>query len=418
MKKQIKAIFYKCPPLRRSAVRVRDFLQAGSYLRSYARPCRTDEKRILFCAYSGRQYACSPRAIYEMLRADESNGYRFVWAFQRPEQFPELAEDRRTKLVSYGSEEFKKELASCRYWVFNTRVPSGIVKKEDQVYIQTWHGTPLKKLGYDLKQYISGADDKKSLQYSYRTDAQRYDFLLSPSPYYSEKMASAFHLKALHKENCILELGYPRNDSLYMASEEKIQEIRRSLGLLPGEKTILYAPTWRETALDPAKGSSYSKGIDFQLGLDLKKLLKELGEDYKILLRTHYIIRNNIDFSAYGERLIDVSDYKDINALYLAADLLLTDYSSVFFDYAVLKKPMLFYMYDLHSYQGIRDFYIDLRELPGKILTQEEELPSAIRQSLEEKPDEEVWRIFNQKFNPYPGPVSKKVWDAIVSKKG
>ena len=225
-------------------------------------------------------------------------------------------------------------------------------------------------------------------------------------------------MKALHKENCILELGYPRNDSLYMASEEKIQEIRRSLGLLPGEKTILYAPTWRETALDPAKGSSYSKGIDFQLGLDLKKLLKELGEDYKILLRTHYFIRDNIDFSAYGERLIDVSDYKDINALYLAADLLLTDYSSVFFDYAVLKKPMLFYMYDLHSYQGIRDFYIDLRELPGKILTQEEELPSAIRQSLEEKPDEEVWRIFNQKFNPYPGPVSKKVWDAIVSKKG
>ena len=135
MKKQIKAIFYKCPPLRRSAVRVRDFLRAGSYLRSYARPCRTDEKRILFCAYSGRQYACSPRAIYEMLREDETNGYHFVWAFQHPEQFPEVGEDGRTKLVSYGSEEFKKELAGCKYWVFNTRVPSGIVKKEDQVYI-------------------------------------------------------------------------------------------------------------------------------------------------------------------------------------------------------------------------------------------------------------------------------------------
>ena len=418
MKKQIKAIFYKCPPLRRSAVRARDFLQAGTYLRNYARPCRTDEKRILFCAYSGRQYACSPRAIYEMLREDETNGYRFVWAFQHPEHFPEVGEDKRTKLVSYGSEEFKKELASCKYWVFNTRVPSGIVKKEDQVYIQTWHGTPLKKLGYDLKQYISGADDKKSLQYSYRTDAKRYDFLLSPSPYYSEKMASAFHLKALNKEKCILELGYPRNDSLYLASAEKVEEIRKRLGIAPWEKAILYAPTWRETALDPAKGSSYSKGIDFQLGLDLKKLLDELGENYKILLRTHYFIRDNMDFSAYGERVIDVSDDKDINALYLAADLLLTDYSSVFFDYAILQKPMLFYMYDLHSYQGIRDFYIDLSELPGKILTQEEELPSAIRQSLCEKPDEEVWHSFNQKFNPHSGPVSKKVWDAIVSKKG
>ncbi len=417
MKKQIGLILYKYPPLRRFAVRVRDFLEAESYVRRYAKSCRTDQKRILFCAYSGRQYACSPKAIYEFLQK-EGEDYQFIWAFQDPEKFTELKENKRTSLVRYGSDEFRKELATCKYWVFNTRVPGGIVKKEDQVYIQTWHGTPLKKLGYDVGRYISGADDKKSLCYSYRTDARRYDFFLSPSPYYTEKMSSAFHLKALGKEECILEEGYPRNDSLYTTSAEEILRLRQKLGLKQGEKAILYAPTWRETALDPAKGSSYSKGIAFQLGLDLKKLLAELGEEYKILLRTHYFIRQQLDFSAYGDRLVDVSDYKDINELYLAADMLLTDYSSVFFDYAILKKPMLFYMYDLETYQDIRDFYIDLEELPGEIVTREEELPSAIRRSLMEQTDTEVYRRFNQKFNPYPGPASKRVWERIISKKG
>jgi CDP-glycerol glycerophosphotransferase len=418
MKKLIKTIIYKCPPLRRSAVRVRDRIDAHSYLRRYGSN-KTDEKRILFCAYSGRQYACSPKAIYEELKKDQTNEYRFVWAFKEKEKFAELAADERTKLVTYGSKEFLKELSICKYWVFNTRVPGGIVKKADQVYVQTWHGTPLKRLGFDVADYISNAaDDKKSLRYSYSSDAKRYDFFLSPSPYYTKKMTSAFNLKALGKEDAILELGYPRNDSLYTASKEEILQIRNCLGIRPEEKVILYAPTWRESALDPAKGSSYGKGIEFQLGLDLKKLLKDLGEEYKILLRTHYFIRDNIDFSAYGDRLMDVSDYRDINALYLAADLLITDYSSVFFDYAILKKPMLFYMYDLDSYQGIRDFYIGLEELPGRIITREEVLAAVIRQSIADGIDQERYDKFNHTFNPYPGPVAKKVWDAIISQKG
>ncbi len=414
MKQFLKNVLYGCPPLRRSVVRLRDWVETSRYNKRYAERIQADKGRILFCAYSGRQYACSPKALYLYLKGrEEGFKYQFVWALRDPEQFPELAAEKDTTVVRYGSEEFYEEAARCGYWVFNTRVPTCMQKKEDQVYVQTWHGTPFKKLGFDVEHYISGADDKKSLRRSYATDAVKYDYLLSPSLYYSEKMSSAFHLKELGKEGCLLEEGYPRNDRLYTASEEDIAKIRESLGISPGEKVVLYAPTWRENALDPKSGSTYGNGIAFHLGLDLKRLLDEVGENTKVLVRTHYFVSDQIRFSDYGGRLLDVSRYPDINDLYLASDVLLTDYSSVLFDYSILERPIVFYMYDLESYQNVRDFYFPPSRLPGPVVTKEEELYPVLRQALAEGGDLEKIREFNRVFNPMPGPSSERVWDAI-----
>ena len=408
----VRSFLYAHPALRRMAVRLRDRLQKRQYRRRTAGVIPTEPKRYLFCAYAGKSFACSPKALYEVLREDPDPDLVFVWAFQEPEKHSALAaQERRIRLVEYGSEAFRKELARCRYWVFNTRVPSYAVKKPDQYYIQTWHGTPLKRLGYDVEQYITGADDKESLRYSYRTDAARYDVLLSPSPFYTEKMTSAFHLKALGKADAVLEKGYPRNDALYAASAEKIAALRAQFGIGPGEKVILYAPTWRENALDPGKGSTYGEGIAFDLKLDPEKLLDAAGAGSRLLLRMHYFSRQTSQPDNPAGRIVDVSEYDDINDLYLISDLLITDYSSVFFDYAVLDRPILFYMYDLDSYQNVRDFYLPLSSLPGSVVRAEDALYAAAAAALQAP--SAVSTAFHKKFHPYPGEVSRTVWEEI-----
>lgn len=409
---KIKAWLYQIGPLRRCVTRLRDSIKKRRYQKRYAH-LAVDEKRILFCAYSGRQYACSPRALYEMLK-EEKEDYTFVWAFRDPDAFAKV-HDARTRLVTYGSDDFYRELASCKYWVFNTRVPGDAVKKDNQVYVQTWHGTPLKRLGYDVEHYIKGADDKKSLRYSYRTDAKRYDVLLSPSAFYSQKMTSAFHLKELGKADVLLEQGYPRNDSLYAGEDEKKAvraSVRANLGIGEDEFVILYAPTWRENRLNPSAGSTYGTGISFAMPVDLHRLSEAAGRPCKVLLRTHYFVK---DEWQSDRDIINVSRYPDINALYIAADLLITDYSSVFFDYAILNKPILFYMYDLDAYQNVRDFYFPLSELPGKIIKEEEDLYRQVGSVASGEIDID-YEAFHDKFNPIGGPVSKQVWREIEKK--
>jgi CDP-glycerol glycerophosphotransferase len=402
-----------CPPAKRMAVRLREAYQKRQYQKKYASQYETDAKLVLFCAYSGRQYACSPKALYEqMCREERYKDYHFVWAFCNPEEFSSL-ESGRTRLVRYGSDDFQKVLAQAAYWITNTRIPGFAVKKPDQVYVQTWHGTPLKRLGFDVEHYITGADDKKSMQRSYLTDAVRYDYLLSPSPYYSEKMRSAFHLDEIHKSDCVLELGYPRNDSLYTSTDADRERIRQQLGV-SDQKVILYAPTWREEGLRPQEGYTYGNGLKLLLGLDLSRLQEQLGEEYVILLRCHYYISALAAKQCAKGQIVDVSSYPEINELYLAADLLLTDYSSVFFDYAVTKKPMLFYMYDLPHYREVRDFYFDTDRLPGEIITKEEKLVDAIRQSITVPPDLEKYDRFLADFQPHPGACAKEVLKRVI----
>ena len=141
-----------------------------------------------------------------------------------------------------------------------------------------------------------------------------------------------------------------------------------------GKKVILYAPTFRDNQkLDKA----YSYGFTLEMNFD--HLLDTLGEDYVILFRPHYFVASQFDFAKYEGRVFNVADVDDVNEVYIISDMLITDYSSVFFDYAILKRPILLFMYDLELYQGqLRDFYIDLKELPFPILRTQEQLEEAI----------------------------------------
>lgn len=384
------------------------------YLR-YFLACNMNEKKIVFESFMGRTYSDSQKAMYKAMLEDEYfKDFKFIWAFKNPEEHMEL-ENENTHVIKYGSKEFYKEMAEAKYWITNSRLPDYLIKRAGQVYIQCWHGTPLKRLGFDIEVEGGNAlNTIKEIRYKYETDAKRYDYMLSPSRFCTEKLTSAFNLKELNKENIMVELGYPRNDFLFNHTKEYVDNLKESLGIPKDKKVILYAPTWRDNQHTSGVGYTYDLNIDFD------RLKEKISDKYVIIFRTHYFVSNSFDFEKYKGFIFNMSNHDDVNDCYVLSDILITDYSSVFFDYANLKRPELFYMYDLEEYQGkLRDFYFGLDELPGPILKTQDELESAIL-NIDgiTKEYSEKYKAFNDKFNYLDsGNCSKKVIDKIFKNK-
>ncbi len=360
---------------------------------------KVNPKIILFESFMGRSYSCNPKALYKQIcQMDEFKDYTFVWAFKHPiiegEKYPDF-DDPRTILIKYKSKRYYKYCSMAKYWLTNSLIDESIKKKPNQVYIQTWHGTPLKKLRCDIK--VDGAvlNTRQEIVERNNRDVVRFDYFLSPSPFATKCFVSAFNLKQLKRSNIIVEQGYPRNDYLKNYKPEEVKKIKRDLGINKNKKIILYAPTFRDNEHQSGLGYTYSLHLDFD------KLKETLSKDYVILFRTHYFVSNSFDFTKYEGFIYNVSDYDDINDLYIISDLLITDYSSVFFDFANLKRPMLFYMYDLDLYQNeLRDFYIDLKELPGPIVKDEDSLIKEIKNiDTYFKKYQKTYDKFSEKYN-------------------
>lgn len=369
---------------------------------------KVDGKKVYFQTFSGRGFGDSPKALFEyMLSAPEYRDYHFVWSFREPERF-EFLKGPRTEVVKFRSRADNKALRTSKYWISNYRMLDHQVTGRNQIYVQCWHGTPLKRLGYDLEASDNSMNSLAEIRQKYRTDARKFSYLISPSPFCTEKFASAWDLVNTGQTHKIIEEGYPRNDRLINTTEEEKAQIKKKLGV-DGRKVVLYAPTWRDNQHTSGEGYTYKTEVDFD------RLREELGGEYVVLFRAHYLIANSFDFDRYEGFVRDVSSYPDINDLYIAADILVTDYSSVFFDYANLRKPMVFYMYDLEEYAGeLRGFYISLDELPGPIVRDEEALISEIKAAYGKKPDEK-YEEFCQKYNPKDdGEASKRVLKRII----
>lgn len=399
---------------------LRSLLRKMVYLKKriiYKRCCKKneiEEKMIIFESFMGRTYSDNPRAIYEeMLNNPKYKDFEFIWAFKKPEEKENIEQLSRATLTKYNSLEYYKYYSKAKYFVSNSRIPEAIKPREGQVYIQTWHGTPLKRLGYDLTTEGGNAlNSLKDMQKKYKVDAERYSYLLAPSKFCTEKFTSCFNLKE-NNPNCeIIEEGYPRNDFLSNYTQEDISKIKNSLNIndIGNKKIILYAPTWRDNQHTSGVGYTYKTEVDFDL------LQKELGNDYIILFRAHYFVANSFDFEKYKGFIYDVSHYESINDLYVISDMLITDYSSVFFDYAILKRPIIFYMYDLKAYQeDIRGFYIDLKELPGNIVENESDLVKEINNLKNNFSYDERYQKFHDKFNSLEdGKATKRVLEKIM----
>lgn len=372
---------------------------------------RLNPKMVIFGSYNGRSYVCSPKAIYEyMISCDEFADWNFVWFFDHPEDYKFLEENRGTKVVKRESPECIKALHEAKYWVFNFRALDNWIPAKEQVYVQCWHGTPLKRLGYDITSSDNAMNSVSEIRQKYRSDAARFDYMVSPCKFVTEAFSSAWNLKAAGKEDAILEIGYPRNDFLRSFTAEDEARVKKALGLEnTDKKLILYAPTWRDNQHDAAKGYTYDNPVDFDY------LKKELEDEYIILFRAHYLVADKFDFEAYKGFVINVSDYDDINELYIIADMLITDYSSVFFDYGILERPMLFFMYDMEEYRDeMRGFYFDVDQLPGPIFKTEQELVDTIRKA-EESFDLGQVKAFNEKYNTWnDGGSSKALVERVM----
>lgn len=370
-----------------------------------------NDKTIMFESFHGKRYADNPKAIYEYMLSDSTyRDFVFVWAFSDVKAHKYLENNRHTIVVKKGSRDYFRYYAGARYWINNVSVPDFLKPNRHQTYIETWHGTPLKKLGCDISTNSDPRQSAKRMHRRYRSKGKKIDYLLSPSPYYSEKLATAFDLASYHNTKALTLTGYPRNDALFHYTEEEITSIKEKLGVPEEKKVILYTPTWRDTQYQDGKGFCYTEA------LDVKKLMDELGDEYILLFRAHHQCGLK-DIITGVDGVIDVTSADDVNDLYIISDMMITDYSSTMFDYANLHRPILFYMYDLDEYKNdIRGFYLDLDELPGPISRTQEELTSSIRDLSENFTYDKKYKAFNKKFNPYDdGNAAKRAVETCIS---
>lgn len=374
IKKHLRNYLKKHEKLRLMVRKIKWRIEEKEY-RKTAAATEVDEKLILFETFMGRQYGCNPKAIYEyMLGRPEFEGYRFAWVFWEPEKAKAIPQLKNAEIVPAKTRKYYEYCAAAKYIVTNSALNFRIARKPEQVFIETWHGTPLKRLRCDIEAEKGNVNNTlNEIKIKNDMDVVRYNYFLSPSAFATEKFISSFNMKELNIEDIVIETGYPRNDFLFNYTEEEAADIRRSLNIPEGKKVILYAPTFRDNEHD-GTGYTYDVHIDFD------RLQKEIGDEYVILFRAHYFVANSFNFEKYKGFIIDASRLDDITPLYVVSDMLITDYSSVFFDFANLRRPMLFYMYDLDDYaEGIRGFYFDIDEIPGPKLRTEDELISQIK---------------------------------------
>ena len=373
---------------------------------------KIDNNVLIFCAFNGKSYSCSPKAIYEyMISEPKYTTYKFVWSFREPEKYNFLEKNKNTIIVKHNSIKYQKYLAMAKYWIFNYKIPDYIYPKKNQVFVQCWHGTPLKRLGCDLQHFDNVLNTMEEMKKRYKIEAEKFTYFLSPSKFASEKFISAWNLKEIGKENIIIEEGYPRNDFLFNYTEKDIIKIKKRLGIeKDNRKIILYAPTYRSDQHSSNKGYVYKEELDFE------HLKQKIGDKYIILFRPHYFIANSFDFEKFKGFVYDVSKIDDINYLYIISDILITDYSSVFFDFANLKRPIIFYMYDLEHYRDKSNgFYIDLKELPFKITQTQEELEEEITKVDMSFKYDENYKKFNEKYNYIDdGQASRRVVENLL----
>lgn len=339
------------------SMRIKEFL----YKHRFARQPLLDNV-VFLESFFGKSYSDSPKYIFEKLNEMYPGRYEYVWVLDRKTKLPYPAKQCKRFSLTYF-----KYMARSKYIVFNSRQPKYFIKRKGNVFLETWHGTPLKKLVFDIEEVVSASPTYKK---NFYIQSRSWDYLVSANGFSSEVFRRAFCY-----EKPLLEYGYPRNDILHADNKEAIAaKVKKNIGIPLNRKVILYAPTWRDDEY-------YDHGkYKFTLNLDLRLMKEKLGDEYVVMLRTHYFIADNLDVSGLEGFVYNLSKYDDIAELYLISDLLITDYSSVFFDYANLRRPILFYTYDLDKYRDvIRGFYIDMnKELPGPLLYTTDEVIDAI----------------------------------------
>ncbi|PWJ53783.1 CDP-glycerol glycerophosphotransferase [Quadrisphaera granulorum] len=320
--------------------------------------------KIVYNSFDGR-YSDSPRALYEALtRTGRGVPLEHTWlaAPAHRETFPD-----GPTLVAPDGAEAVAALEAADVVISNYHLRPQWAKAPGCLYLQTWHGTPLKRIAAD-EPHVTADDPVPGWR-----DVDRWDLLLSSGPVATRALTSGFRWTGP-----IAETGWPRNDVLLSPQRDELRTaVRAQLGVAEDTTAVLYAPTWRDDVLD-ADGRR-----DVDLRIDLAEFSRRFAQQnptHVLLLRLHYMLSDRLADTALPPGVIDVSRHPDIAELYLAADTMVTDYSSTLFDFAATRKPLLLFAYDLEHYRDdVRGFYFDLFGAPpGPVLRTSDDLLDAL----------------------------------------
>ncbi|SFF86763.1 CDP-glycerol glycerophosphotransferase [Actinacidiphila alni] len=366
----------------------RNALARAVYQRYYRMRLRkpVDPGLVVYAAYWNRGVSCNPAAIHAKAK-EIAPQLRGVWVVNKKdrEKLPP-----GTDHVVVNSRRYWDVMARAKYLVNNANFSGNIVKRPEQVYLQTHHGTPLKHMGMDLRARPAVG---KSMSFTRLLDhADQWDYSLASNQHSAEVWERVYP-----SNYRTLPSGYPRNDVFYRADAEQVRRARESLGLAPGTTAILYAPTHRD----------YQR--TFVVPLDLERLSRELGPGYTLLVRAHYFYGQNPGLEALHEQglIVDVSRHPSVEELSLASDALLCDFSSLMFDYANLDRPIVVHSADWEAYRAARGVYFDLLsgrpgDTPGVVAADEAGLARAFRSGAWRGPEATALRAaFRERFCAY-----------------
>ena len=339
----------------------------------YYKYSKINQNTVLYEAFFGRGMLCNPYAIFRELIENPNYAHlKHIWVLDDPKNHaPLLAEyagHRNVKFVKYRSRRYLKALCNAKYLINNVTFPAFFIKREGQVYVNTWHGIPLKKLGFDMP---NGKIDSANIIRNF----MHADYLISANSFLTGIYLDSYKLSGLYPGK-IIEEGYPRLDLLSCADRQAVIRKLKSLSVTIEEnkKIVLYAPTWR--------GDSYGSPFDT---VDDYLQLKEFLEDrldmqqYQILIKIHQVL-----YQKQKDRLDKIGFMipatVDANEMLAITDILISDYSSIYFDFLATGRPILFYIPDLESYQESRGLYFTAKDLPGPCTKDMQDLPNWIRQ--------------------------------------
>lgn len=349
---------------------------------------KTDNKLILFNSFGGRKYNDSPKVLFETMRVDPHfRDYKFVWAFEEPEKFI-IPGVRSIKIDSW--EYFKTALAA-RVWISSVNIERGLhFKKQNTIYINTWHGAGTKKIGNACngrKDYDFSSVDMMLVQSEFERIIFERDFLCDPES--------------------IRMVGFPRNDELFHITMELRQELRKRFNIPPDKKVILYAPTWRD---------SRDGGITYEFNppIHMDKWNKQLSSKYVMLFRMHtFTTKFKMQFDEFAR---DVSNYENLNHILAITDVLVTDYSTIVYDSSIVGVPFICFGFDYDRYNTKRGFYYDLNKVfPGGIMKTEDEVIRRIDDVINGA-DCEKYASFRRNYVQAGGNATKAVLDELEKK--
>lgn len=348
----------------------------------------------------------NPYAIFKhLVNNEEYKNFTHVWALN--DQDNPYAQKykglKNVRFVKVHSEEYIKYLTKAKYLINNVTFPTYFQKKDEQIYINTWHGTPLKTLGKDMEGPIG---QHKNIQRNFLHS----DYILSPNKFTSEKLIDSHDLEGLYNGE-IIEEGYPRMDLTFNTDKEELRKtLENIIELDPDKKIVLYAPTWR------GEVGSVSN-INEELFKHISELNEKIPDDYQLILKVHTLL---FKYIKHDEQLMNkcIPDCIDTNELLSLVDILITDYSSIFFDYMATNKPILYFMYDKEQYLKKRGMYLDVNTLAGPICKTTDELAKCIKNidSVQEQ-YQSVYQEMNEIYIKRVGDSTQKIVDIIFKGK-